>query len=64
MRRVFKSMGRGVAALSVIAALSMNVYAAAPRDRDRERGRDPIVIKIIKKIIRVLDGDGLTIPKP
>jgi hypothetical protein len=63
MRRVFKSLGRGVAVVSVIAALSMNA-SAAPRERDRERAHEPVVIKIIKKIIKVLDGDGLTIPKP
>jgi hypothetical protein len=63
MRRVFKSVGRGVVAVCVIVALSVSA-SAAPRERDRERAKDPSVIMIIKKIIKVLDGDGLTIPKP
>jgi len=63
MRRVFKSLGRGVVAVSVILALSVSA-SAAPRERDREKSKDPVIIKIIRRIIQVLDGDGLTIPKP
>lgn len=61
MRRVCNSFVRGIAAASVIVALSISV-SAAPRE-DRGRDRDPVFVKIVKKIIKTL-GDGLTIPKP
>jgi hypothetical protein len=61
MRRVFSSLVRGVASVAVIVALSVSV-SAAPRE-DRDRGREPGLIKIIKKVVKTL-GDGLTVPLP
>lgn len=64
MRGRFNSCVRGVAAVTVIVALSASVFAAPAENRERERGRDRGgIVKIIKKIIRGL-GDGLTIPRP
>lgn len=63
MYRVFNSSVRGVAAVAVILALAGSALAAPADSRERERGRDRGIHKVIKKIVRVL-GDGLTIPKP
>ncbi len=63
MRRVFNSSVRGVAAVAMMLALAGSAVAAPREDRDRERGREPGVVKVVKKIIRAL-GDGLTIPRP
>lgn len=65
MRRVFHSSVRGVAAVAVVLALSGSAFAA-PRDyadRDRGRGRETGIVKIVKKIVRAL-GDGLIVPIP
>jgi hypothetical protein len=61
MRRVFNAFVRGMASVAVIVALSVSA-AAAPRE-DRDRGREPGLIKIIKKVVKTL-GDGLTVPLP
>jgi hypothetical protein len=61
MRRVFNSFVRIVASVAVIVALSLSA-SAAPRE-DRDRGREPVLIKIIKKVVKTL-GDGLTVPLP
>ncbi len=63
MRRVFSSSVRGVAAVAVILALAGSALGAPPDNRDRERGRDHGIVKVIKKIVRAF-GDGLTIPRP
>lgn len=63
MRRVFNSLVRGMASVAVIVALSVSASAAPREDRDRDRGREPGLIKIIKKVVKTL-GDGLTVPLP
>jgi hypothetical protein len=51
-----------VVAVTVIVALSTNVFAVPRDERDRDRGRDKGgIVKIIKKVVRAL-GDGLTVP--
>lgn len=61
MRRVFNSSVRGVVAVAMILALAGSAVAASREDRDR--GREPGIVKVVKKLIRAL-GDGLTIPRP
>ena len=62
MSGVVSSFVRGVASIAVIVALSTSA-SAAPRE-DRERGREPGLIRIIKKFVAKTFGDGLTIPRP
>ncbi|HYC91555.1 MAG TPA: hypothetical protein VEO54_20210 [Thermoanaerobaculia bacterium] len=61
MRRVFNSLVRGVAAVTVIVVLAGNV-SAAPRERGA-KDKVPPVVKLLKSIVRSL-GDGLIIPLP
>lgn len=65
MRRVRYYVARGVAVLSVVGLLSLQV-SARPREerpvREPREKRDPIV-RIIKKVIQSL-GDGIHIPTP
>lgn len=62
MRRVSNSFVRGVASVAVIVALSLSA-SAAPRE-DRDRGREPGLIKIVKKFVIKAFGDLLTPPLP
>jgi hypothetical protein len=65
MRRVFNSSVRGVAAVAVILMLAGSAFAVPREGREqaRERGREPGIVKMVKKIIRAL-GDGLIVPLP
>ena len=65
MRRVFHSSVRGVFAVAVILAVAGGVFAGPRevREKGRERGSEPAIVKMVKKIVRAL-GDGLTVPLP
>lgn len=62
MRRVFNSLVRGVAVVTVIVVVAGNV-AAAPRERGATKEKVSPVVKMLKGIVRSL-GDGLTVPLP
>ena len=64
MRRVSSSVGRGVVALTVVLVLAGSAQAAPTREWAGV-GREPSpIVKMIKKLIVRVFGDGLTDPWP
>jgi len=62
--RSFRGLIRGLAVLSIVAALSVPADAA-PRQKDRTpRVKENPIVKIIRQIAVRTFGDGLTDPKP
>jgi hypothetical protein len=65
MRRVSSEVARGVVALTVVLVLAGPVIQAAPTREWPGVGREPNpIVKIIKKLIVRVFGDGLVDPRP
>jgi hypothetical protein len=62
MRRFFN----GLLVLSIVATLTAAPAYAAPRRDDGDKSRSPIklIVQVIKKVVRALDGGDLSWPKP
>jgi hypothetical protein len=60
--RNFRGVVRGLAVVSIVAALSMPAQAARVKEGGPREKQNPIV-KFIKLVVRTF-GDGLTDPKP
>ena len=63
MRRVSKVVARGVLATAMLLVLAVRAQAK-PRDGGRWLERFDPIVKIVKKLVMRLMGDGLVDPRP